>query len=1017
MPVASLLCAVKRFSFTAAVPAWFTKLPRPKLPKPKDGGKISLNFLLIIPFVVQIVAAVGVTAYVSLRSGEKTVADMVNQLQTETGNRVEAYVRSYTNLPHQFLRSTRASIDAGILDPNDFQAWKRYLWYQAPLNESAQLIYFANLTNEFIGIERPVDDGDWEGGGPPSRSPQATLPGILWTQSATTDNQLRRTQLDDPAGPGELIQTINNFRPTERPWFEQAERIAGPSWSPIYKDLLRPRLVISAMHPLYGPAKETGDDRGTRDLLGVLAIDFNLTELSKFLGQLNLSDRGEAFIVERSAKQPGNLVASSDANQSAFIQEGTTQRRFNGFDSDNQAIQWSLVRLQQEFGSLMDLPTLDKPLTLTIDLGRDRLFVYVNSLKNAQGLDWLLVVAEYESDFTQTLKLNTRNTMLMAAIGLMVATIVSILTARLIARPILDLSEASKAISDGALDQSVKSSSSVTELEALAHSFNQMSSRMKDAFAELEIRVQLRTFELWEAKEDADRAKESATAANRSKSEFLANMSHELRTPLNGILGYAQILQKDTSLQPRQHKAINTIAQCGNHLLSLINDVLDLAKIEARRMDIEPSAFSLEKLLSSVVEIFHIRTLQKGLTFKAELDKTLPDGVISDPKRLRQVLINLLGNAVKFTETGQVTLSVTVLPPSADQNPEPLTLEGADPQSAQTLRFTVEDTGVGMDPKTLAKVFIPFEQGGGIAQRSQGTGLGLSISQQIVELLGSRIHVTSRLDQGSKFWFDLTLLASPVESAHDGSSHWENILGYQENPVRILIVDYRLENRAILTELLEPVGFLIQEASQLDAVMELVQDDRPDLIILDMDWPDRDDVYDDLSKLSHSPEFAGIPLLVSSASVFERDRLLSLEAGANDFLTKPIQVAQLYEKLTQHLQLHWIYNHDAQTSSTPSQPPSGSSASASPDSAVPSPIESSASAPTDAAPPIVPPSAEDLDTLFRLAMQGNISQIKHHATQLAEQDETLQPFATEISRLAGRFLMKDIRALIGQYRS
>ena len=412
------------------------KRPKLHMPKPKDGGKISLGFLLIIPFVIQIVGAVAVTAYISLRSSEDTVGEMVDQLQTETGNRVDAYVRSNTNLPHQFLRTTRASIDAGILDPNDFRSWERYLWHQAPLNESAQLIYFANQQNEFIGIERPINDGsrdrmarrraqqgqaatpqapgaqimaliDGIGQGntwyeaapslndqmserlssrnlipstlPPSPLPfeslpalPADIPGILWEQSPVTNQQLHLTKIWAPNRPGTRLQTLNNFRPTERPWYRQASHSREPTWSPIYKDLLRPRLVISAIHPLFD---------ASQSLMGVLAIDFNLTELSKFLVRLNLSERGEAFIVERS----GNLVASSDVTQPVFVPDGDTQRRFNAFDSKNQAIQWSLIRLKQKYKSLRELHRLEQPVRLKINLGRDNLFVYVNSLENAQN--------------------------------------------------------------------------------------------------------------------------------------------------------------------------------------------------------------------------------------------------------------------------------------------------------------------------------------------------------------------------------------------------------------------------------------------------------------------------------------------------------------------------------------------------------------------------------------------------------------------------------------------------------
>lgn len=225
-------------------------------------------------------------------------------------------------------------------------------------------------------------------------------------------------------------------------------------------------------------------------------------------------------------------------------------------------------------------------------------------------------------------------------------------------------------------------------------------------------------------------------------------MSHELRTPLNGILGYAQILVRNKGLSSQQAEGLNIIQQSGDHLLTLINDILDLSKIEARKMELYAAAFQLPNFLESIAGITSMRAQEKDVTFVYEHKNTLPSGVEADEKRLRQILINLLGNAVKFTDDGQVTLIVSVLNDTQ--------------QTPKQIRFEVIDTGVGMTPEQLEKIFLPFEQVGDIDSRAAGTGLGLAISRQLVELMDSELHVKSELEKGSTFWFDLSL---PVVAA------------------------------------------------------------------------------------------------------------------------------------------------------------------------------------------------------------------------------------------------------------
>jgi signal transduction histidine kinase len=326
------------------------------------------------------------------------------------------------------------------------------------------------------------------------------------------------------------------------------------------------------------------------------------------------------------------------------------------------------------------------------------------------------------------------------------------------------------------------------EIEQLANAFNQIAATLAESYHELELK------------------KELADTTNHAKNEFLANMSHELRTPLNGILGYTQILQQDKSLTSKQQDALRIIYECGSHLLTLINDILDLSKIEAQKMELYQNDFHFPAFLQSVVEICRICAEQKTISFIYQPSSELPAGIWADEKRLRQVLINLLGNAVKFTEKGGVKFTVSLV------NQPSLVIEN-NQKTIHKIRFQISDTGIGMSQEQIAKIFLPFEQVGNSKKQAEGTGLGLAISQKIVQLMGSTIQIKSELGQGSTFWIDLDLQESAdwiqsVKVIPNGK-----IVGIVGSKNKILVVDDKWGNCSVVTNLLKEIGFEITEAS------------------------------------------------------------------------------------------------------------------------------------------------------------------------------------------------------------
>jgi two-component system sensor histidine kinase/response regulator len=416
--------------------------------------------------------------------------------------------------------------------------------------------------------------------------------------------------------------------------------------------------------------------------------------------------------------------------------------------------------------------------------------------------------------------------------------------------------------------------------------------------------------ELAEALETARRLQDKAEAANQAKSTFLANMSHELRTPLNAILGYSQLMARDTQITTGHQENLGIVIRSGEHLLNLINDILALSKIEAGRTVFQESAFDLHRQLHGLQEMFQLRADDKHLTLHLEVAPDVPRYVITDEGKLRQVLINLLSNAMKFTDEGGVVLRVGGQRQTSDIPQRP------DAQHPDyLLRIEVEDSGVGIAPEEMEALFDPFIQTTS-GQRSQvGTGLGLPISRQFVDLMGGNLSVKSAVGQGTLF-----RLALPVAVAHMDQVEAlkvkprRRIIGVEPGqiapdggPFRLLIVEDRATNRDLLLKLLQPLGFALRTADNGVEGVALCESWRPHLVWMDMRMPGMDG-YAATREIKARAAVEGRKILVIAltASSFEEDRQAILATGCDDFIRKPYREHEIFDVLRRHLGIRFI---------------------------------------------------------------------------------------------------------------
>jgi signal transduction histidine kinase/DNA-binding response OmpR family regulator len=851
----------------------------------KNLEGVPLRLVLVMPFVLEVFAAVGVVGYLSFKNGQLAVNDLAERLMDTSTSLVVKHLDSYLETPIKINEINLEAIDAGLLKLDDLTTAGYYFWQQLQTYNFSYINY--TLTNgNFIGAGYLYENA----------------PPVIEEVSKQTNRQ-NYTYITDSSGNRFKLKEVYEFNSLEEESYKETVKAQKPIWSKVYAwNNGNGGLSIAASRPIY--------DRQKR-FLGVISIDLLLSNISNFLEKLTITKSATIFIIERNG-----LTIGSSTSEKPFINVNNKAKRLNILNSSNSLMRNTAKYLQEKFSSFKAIKNNQK---FKVKIDNSYQFVRVNLWKDGYGLDWLVVTIVPEEDFMAQINANNKTTIIFCGIALLGAIALGSLASYWITQPILLLCQASQAIAKKDFHQKIEVRG-IIELGQLSQFFNEMARQLETSFAnlartnqeldlknqefakindQLELRVGERTAEL-------ELAKNRAELANQAKNEFLANMSHELRTPLNIILGFGQLLAKDASLTEEQKENLGKIDRSSQHLLSLIDEILDLAKIESGKMTLNNKNFDLYALLALIEEMFALKAKSKNLLLVVEINKNVPQYINSDDKKLRQVLINLLGNAVKFTQQGTVNLKVSKslsFPNIANREDKLI-----------KLHFAVEDTGPGIPCEDMDRLFQAFFQTEIGKKSQQGTGLGLAIAKKFIELMGGTIEVTSQPGKGTIFQFDIEAIAKDNEKIIAEKPE-RKIIGIEGNAreYRILIVDDIAENRKLLIELLKPISFAIKEASNGEEAIEIWQQWQPHLIWMDMRMPVMNGQLA-TQAIKKEPKGKDTIIIALTASTFEEEKIQILASGCDDFVRKPIAESIVFDKIAKYLGVQYLYKDIARES-------------------------------------------------------------------------------------------------------
>ncbi len=645
------------------------------------SSKLPLRAIVIVPFVLQIIAAVGLVGYLSFTNGKRAVNDLANQLQNEIIVRIQQKLDIFLDTPHLVNQLNVNAIRLNQLNLQATNDLERHLWNQIQSFDSIGVIGITSTSGTMVAVSRQ-DNHKFN---------------IIVTDEST-NGELQEYATDSQGGRTNRTKVIPQYDFRLRPWYQDGILAGQAAWGKMFTSLIDKKVKMMATQPVI-------DNDG--NVIALVNATLTFSQVHEFLQKLKISKSGQAFILNRS----GELIASS-AKTNSFIQNNNDSEPIDALESQYPLLRLASQHLRDKFG---DLNQIQNTSLLKFDIDGKQQFLQVVPFRDKYDLDWLILVVVPQADFMGSIYANTRMTVALCLMALILAIVLGLLSCELIIRPVKLLKQAATSLSIGNWEQKVKEVP-ISELAILAQSFNQMTEQLQKSFVELE------------------RKNTALQEADKFKDEFMKNISHELRTPLNSIICSLKLVLDNFCDSPEEEtELLQQADQSAIHLLNLIDELLDLVQIKEGKLIIEKKLVNFSECLSEIIDSQQPLIQHKNLQlYKPNISKSI--FVEADPIKLKQIFLNVIDNAIKFTDTGSITVDLQIKPGvnTYDIDEIPIAV------------VTIKDTGIGVEPSKQHQLFQSFVMLDGSTTRAYtGCGLGLAISRSLMELMGGKITLES----------------------------------------------------------------------------------------------------------------------------------------------------------------------------------------------------------------------------------------------------------------------------------